>query len=575
MAAEDVFGIVGSVVAGAYQVESVVAEGGFAVVYRAYHGGFRAPVALKCLKVPRQFNADHQREFLEQFRGEAELLFRLSASIQTVVRPLAIDAVITEQGIFMPYMALEWLDGETLEAVAERRRAGGSPFPLEELVQLLTPVAQALARGHEFVGPTGPISIVHRDMKPENIFVAQVAGEQVVKILDFGIGKAKSAATQVAGRASQKPVSVTTSFTPAYGAPEQWLPKRYGQTGPWTDVWGLALSMVETLAGRHIIEGDSAAMMGTAVDPHARPTPRHEGVWVSERVEAVFAKALAIDPRDRYQGAGQFWSELVAAADAMDASTVPPSAVQHAAAAAAAGSGAQASLQRQPGGAAAAPAPAIPDLHVAVPASAGAVSKRLDGPVSLRDMEEFGMSEPEMELALDLPDDDPLSAAQRSVPPTGTLPDSAGSQASPAGAAGSSQQGATAQPSVSHLDEAQPASSALGAASAQTAAGPDAPAEQPAPAPGPSAWESVVEISERLRDLAREMWTEDASLGMRLAPGLILAALALVVTAFDQLYVAATEEVLTLGPVRASWIAGPLLLAGFGLALYRVFMSDR
>ena len=49
----DRFGIVGTVVASAYQVESVVAEGGFGVVYRARHGGFRAPVALKCLKVPQ------------------------------------------------------------------------------------------------------------------------------------------------------------------------------------------------------------------------------------------------------------------------------------------------------------------------------------------------------------------------------------------------------------------------------------------------------------------------------------------------------------------------------------------
>ncbi len=316
--AEDVFGIVGSVIVGAYQVETVVAEGGFGVVYRAHHTGFRAPVALKCLKIPQQLSAAHQEEFLEQFRGEAELLFRLSASIPTVVRPLHVDAVTMADGTFMPFMALEWLEGETLDAIMERRKEDGlSPMSLKKLVRLLTPVARALERAHNYMGPDGPISIVHRDLKPENIFVANVAGEQVVKILDFGIGKAKSVASQVAGRASQTH-SALASFTPAYGAPEQWVPKRFGQTGPWTDVWGLALTLVEVMAGRAIIDGDQAAMMGTAVDPTRRPTPRTEGLVVSDEVEAVFVRALALDPRDRYPEAGAFWDDLLRAAGVVE-----------------------------------------------------------------------------------------------------------------------------------------------------------------------------------------------------------------------------------------------------------------
>ncbi len=312
--ATDVFGILGTVVAGAYQVDAVVAEGGFGVVYRAYHAGFRAPVALKCLKIPQSVTGAHAEEFLEQFRAEAELLFRLSAGIPTVVRPLHVDAMTAPDGSFVPFMALEWLDGETLEAVVARRKAEGRPaLSLKKLVRLLTPVARALERAHNFAGPDGPISIVHRDLKPENIFLAQVAGEEVVKILDFGIGKAKSVASQVAGRASQVEGALA-SFTPAYGAPEQWVPKRFGQTGPWTDVWGLALTLVEVMAARPIIDGDQAAMMGTALDASRRPTPRTEGVDLSDDAERVFARALALDPRERYQDAGLFWNDLVAAA---------------------------------------------------------------------------------------------------------------------------------------------------------------------------------------------------------------------------------------------------------------------
>ncbi|HEY0469446.1 MAG TPA: serine/threonine-protein kinase, partial [Polyangiaceae bacterium] len=310
--AEDVFGIIGSVIAATYHVESVVAEGGFGVVYRAHHGGFRAPVALKLLKVPQQ-NPQQQAAFLQLFRAEAELLFRLSASLPTVVRALHVDAFTSKDGRFVPYLVLEWLDGMTLDTlIATRNRANLPPIPLRKWVRLLTPVARALERAHNFTGPDGPVSIVHRDLKPENIFIAQVAGEEQVKILDFGIGKVKSAASQVAGRMSQDG-STPMAFTPAYGAPEQWAPRHYGQTGPWTDVWGLALCLVEGMLGRSVIEGEPAAMMGIALDPERRPTPRNEGIDLPDAIEAVFARALSLDPRARQRHAGIFWNELVAA----------------------------------------------------------------------------------------------------------------------------------------------------------------------------------------------------------------------------------------------------------------------
>jgi len=307
--AEDVFEIVGTVVGGAFNVEAVVAEGGFAVVYRAYHAAFHAPVALKCLKVPAVRRVD-QREFLERFREEGEVLFRLSQSIPSVVRPLHVDAFETAKGVFVPYMALEWLDGETLDVVVARRRADGlHPMNPKRVVRLLTPVARALQRAHNFPGKDGPVSIVHRDLKPDNIVIATVNNEEVVKILDFGIAKVKSVATAVAGRQSQdNPGAVP--FTPGYAAPEQWFPKRYGQSGPWTDVWGLALCAVESMSGKPAIDGDHAAMMGTAVDERRRPTPTAEGVRVSDEVERIFLEALAVDPRHRYHDVGSFWDAL-------------------------------------------------------------------------------------------------------------------------------------------------------------------------------------------------------------------------------------------------------------------------
>ena len=312
---EDRFGIVGKVVARTYEVEDVVAEGGFGVVYRAHHKGFRAKVALKCLKIPSDLTEDQRQKFLEQFRSEAEVMFRLSSQIPAIVRPLHVDAFHTADNQLVPFIALEWLEGRTLDAIILRRaEKGRPPLGLDALVRLLTPIAAALEQAHNLQGPLGTLTVIHRDMKPENLFVARLGEGDVAKILDFGISKVKLAAGQLAGRASQTGEAFV-AFSPAYAAPEQWAPRRFGQTGRWTDVWGLGITLVEAAKGFEVIGGDHAEMMGTIIDPVRRPTPRTEGVQVSDAVEEVFLKALAVDPRDRYQSIGEFWDGLSLALD--------------------------------------------------------------------------------------------------------------------------------------------------------------------------------------------------------------------------------------------------------------------
>lgn len=311
--AEDLFRIVGSLQLGTFRVRKVVAEGGFAVVYRAHHEGFAADVALKCLKIPGTISAENQGAFLEKFREEAQLLFRLSAAIPAVVRPLQVGTLDDAGGQFVPFLALEWLDGQSMADYLESRIAQGKgPLELERAVLMLTPVAEGLAAAHRFDSGGVVVSVIHRDLKPENLFLANVSGNRVVKILDFGIAKVKNAATQLAGHQSSEATALS-AFTPAYAAPEQWLPKRYGQTGTWTDVWGLAITMVELLTGKSPLDGDAHAIMGSAIDPERRPTPRAEGLATSDAVERVFRRALAVDPRERYQDVLVFWKELESA----------------------------------------------------------------------------------------------------------------------------------------------------------------------------------------------------------------------------------------------------------------------
>lgn len=116
-------------------------------------------MALKCLKVPSFTTAEQQAEFLEKFRAEGELLFRLSASLPAVVRPLHVDALVTKDGTFVPFLALEWLEGESLgQAIMGRTNRGEPPMSLDELARLLTAVARTLARAHHFSGPEGAVN---------------------------------------------------------------------------------------------------------------------------------------------------------------------------------------------------------------------------------------------------------------------------------------------------------------------------------------------------------------------------------------------------------------------------------
>ncbi|MDC0742741.1 serine/threonine-protein kinase [Polyangium mundeleinium] len=308
--AQDVFGIAGTT-QGPFTIEEAVAEGGFGVVYRALHGAFRAPVALKCLKIPT-IPEDLRAGFLERFREEAEMLFRLSATISEVVRPLHYDVITLDSGLIVPFIALEWLEGRTLWSLIEQRATDGlPPLGYVEAARLLTPVARALDVAHNFPGGAqGALCVVHRDIKPANIFLAEVHGTEYVKILDFGIARARDAASVMAGEMTQADTATPLAFTPRYGAPEQWAPKRFGTTGPWTDVWGLALAFLETIAGRVVIDGDAVAIMGTVLDEKRRPTPRNEGIAVPDALEAVFRRALAVDPRERPGSAGAFWDEV-------------------------------------------------------------------------------------------------------------------------------------------------------------------------------------------------------------------------------------------------------------------------
>jgi serine/threonine-protein kinase len=436
-------------------------------------------------------------------------------------------------------------------------------------------------------------------MKPENVFLARIGGESVVKILDFGIGKAKSVASQVAGRVSNNEAGAT-AFTPAYGAPEQWAPRRYGQSGPWTDVWGLALTMVELMAGRSIIDGDQSAMMGTTLDPVRRPTPRTEGVTLGDAAEAVFARALAVDPRDRYTTAGEFWDALLTAHEA-DKSRQPKLSPMVMGNRAAGRSGAY-SFRATP-----APGPAampelgrhnlIPDLDVRASASAAieldlgtkpAPSRsgqwRAPAPVAVTETAELDSSPDASEpLELDLPQrPEPSSGQWRAAASSVSVDEPArplSQRPAPVGTARSGQWAAVkpepARPSVppSGADrirsdrprESVPGRSVPPARSIAPAPAVTAPvtSQRPSPSSGRPRVTPVFPVAPSpFQEMLRRF----------LAPALMIV-VGILATLGNGAYASASGEAFTIGPIRLAWLATVLVIAGIVLAVYRILFD--
>jgi formylglycine-generating enzyme required for sulfatase activity len=304
VATGDTLKLIGRTIADKYAVESVVGEGGFATVYRATHLIWKRPVALKVFKALSDFSEKDRQKLLDEFIQEGALLADLSARTAAIVQARDIGTLEVEGKPGIPYMVLEWLEGETLEATLLNEKGSGMPLrSAAEAVHLLDPAGEALALAHRK-------GIAHRDVKPGNVFViGDARGEATVKLLDFGIAKVVSDAQKMAGSFTKTSGQVT-SFTPAYGAPEQFS-RTHGSTGPWTDVFALALIVVETITGREPLDGDDFLQLAvSSSNTERRPTPRTLGATVSDQVEAVLAKALAVKPTERWQTAGDFWNAL-------------------------------------------------------------------------------------------------------------------------------------------------------------------------------------------------------------------------------------------------------------------------
>jgi len=209
---------------GKYELLKQIGKGAMGVVWRAQdHVGDRL-VALKF--VPKEF-ARFEDE-IERMRKSFKKIHDLNHRLICPTYGLEQDS---EHGHFL---VMKHLEGETLVDYALRKDPKQNGLPMEQALDILTQVAEALDFAHDN-------DVIHRDIKPSNIFLAEIAKGVRVQVIDFGIAdEIRSSASRV----SQ--VKFDTSGSPAYMAPEQWKGQR--QTAE-TDQYSLGVVAYELLAG--------------------------------------------------------------------------------------------------------------------------------------------------------------------------------------------------------------------------------------------------------------------------------------------------------------------------------------
>jgi|GEM_PF-1559088 len=276
----------GELLGGRYRLERAIGRGGMGVVYRAVQTNVNRPVAVKLLRADRLGEPASSARFLREARAIGEL-----SSPHTVT---LIDSGETERG--ERYLVMELLDGEPLSARLER----DGRLPLESAARVLDHVACALSEAHAR-------GVVHRDVKPHNIFLVATAGyREFAKLVDFGVATVADEELDVTG-------STGVPGTPTHLAPERFSgePAR-----PQADVYALGVVAYQLLNGRAPFTGTSPwALMQqhVAADPPPWEDADAHGAPIPPAVKSFVGRCLAKAPELRPADGAAFREGLRAA----------------------------------------------------------------------------------------------------------------------------------------------------------------------------------------------------------------------------------------------------------------------
>ena len=283
----------GAIIAGKYRLVSQLGKGAMGEVWRAEHTTLGAAVAIKLIDVellgPGNIN---NSEVVQRFFREAKAAAALRSPHVVQILDHGYDGRT-------PYIAMEMLEGETLEDRLERVHV----LPPIMTATIITHIARAIGKAHE-------AGIVHRDLKPGNVFLVKNDDEEISKVLDFGIAKATTGALGAEGSVATRTGSVVG--TPCYMSPEQALGNK--SIDHRADLWSLGVIAFECICG--VRPFDSEALGDLIVQICARPIPipsqvvAASGVPIPDGFDAWFAKACNREPGERFQSARELAESL-------------------------------------------------------------------------------------------------------------------------------------------------------------------------------------------------------------------------------------------------------------------------
>lgn len=275
--------MLGKVLDGRYQIESVLGHGGMGMVFLATQTAVKRQVALKTLH-PSLAAAP---QFFERFRREAETASRLNhPNIITIF-----DFGRAQEGTC--YFVMELVNGQSLKQLVK----GSGPLTLRRAVEIIDQSARGLSHAHQ-------MGVVHRDIKPHNILISTVDGRDHVKILDFGLVKALEVEEE-----EQLTSTGQVLGTPQYMPPEQ----AGGETvDARSDLYSLGGVFYFTLTGGSPWGANTVRKALTAALTQQLPavSTKRQGAPVPKAIEELLRKALHKDKEGRHQSADEFMDDL-------------------------------------------------------------------------------------------------------------------------------------------------------------------------------------------------------------------------------------------------------------------------
>jgi serine/threonine protein kinase len=264
----------GSVFDGRYEIVRVIGSGGMGSVFEARHTRLGKRVALKTLHT----SLAERSAGRERFIREAELIAKIR-------HPNVVD--ISDVGVHedIPYLVMEFLEGESLG----ERLVEGQAMDARDVADLMLGVVAGLLAVHQR-------GVVHRDIKPDNIFLARdPEGGVVPKIIDFGVSKdiGQSASVTADGQVH------TVVGTPHYMSPEQLRGSK--QLGPRTDQYAIGVVLYQAVTGAMPFDGSSLVGLVRAIDEGTFPLPSSKNPSLDPAFEQVVVRAMAMNPDDRFE----------------------------------------------------------------------------------------------------------------------------------------------------------------------------------------------------------------------------------------------------------------------------------